>query len=155
MKETTQMKKCQSSLTVAVLCLAMLLASCSSTLPGGDNTTSSSIPGTTPPDTTTPSPETTTPAPDTTTSASVTTPDTTTDAPTTDPTAPRSIRILAIGNSFSTDCMQYLYDIMKSGGVEQIILGNLYYGGGSLAQHLDFAKNNKAVYTYYKNTAGN
>lgn len=149
------MKKCQTSLTVAVLCLAMLLASCNSTLPGGDNTTSSSIPGTTPPDTTTPSPETTTPAPDTTTSASVTTPDTTTDAPSTEPTAPRSIRILAIGNSFSTDCMQYLYDIMKSGGVEQIILGNLYYGGCSLAQHLDFAKNNKAVYTYYKNTAGN
>ena len=71
-----------------------------------------------------------------------------------EPTAPKSIRILAIGNSFSTDCMEYLYGIMKSGGVEEIVLGNLYYGGCSLAQHLDFAKNDKNVYTYYKNKSG-
>ena len=50
------------------------------------------------------------------------------------------MKILAIGNSFSTDCMQYLYDIARSGGVEEIVLGNLYYGGCSLAQHLGFAK---------------
>ena len=71
-----------------------------------------------------------------------------------EPTAPKSIRILAIGNSFSTDCMEYLYNIMKSGGVEEVVLGNLYYGGCSLAQHLDFAKNDKSVYTYYKNKTG-
>ena len=71
-----------------------------------------------------------------------------TEAPET-PVAPKSLKILAIGNSFSTDCMQYLYDIMKSGGVENIVLGNLYYGGCSLAQHLDFAKNNKPKHTYY------
>ena len=70
------------------------------------------------------------------------------------PAAPKSLRILAIGNSFSSDCMQYLYQIMKSGGVEEIVLGNLYYGGCSLAQHLDFAQNDKNVYTYYKNTSG-
>ena len=67
---------------------------------------------------------------------------------------PKSLKILAIGNSFSTDAMQYLYQIAKDAGVETIVLGNLYYGGCSLAQHLDFAKSNSASYKYYKNTSG-
>ena len=45
------------------------------------------------------------------------------------------LRILAIGNSFSTDSMQYLYQIAKNAGVEEIVLGNLYYGGCSLDEH--------------------
>ncbi len=76
---------------------------------------------------------------------------------TADPTpieAPKSLKVLAIGNSFSTDCMQYLYEMLKDGGVENVVLGNLYYGGCSLAQHLDFATNGKAEYKYYKNTSG-
>ena len=73
---------------------------------------------------------------------------------TTQPTEVKTLKILAIGNSFSTDCMQYLYDIAKSGGVEEIVLGNLYYGGCSLAQHLGFAKSDSPSYTYYKNTSG-
>lgn len=65
---------------------------------------------------------------------------------------PKSLKILAIGNSFSTDSMQYLYEIMKDGGVEKIILGNLYYGGCSLDQHYQFGRTDSASYTYYKNT---
>ena len=65
---------------------------------------------------------------------------------------PKSIKILAIGNSFSTDSMEYLYDILKAGGVEEIVLGNLYYGGCSLDQHYQFAKSDSASYTYYKHT---
>ena len=65
---------------------------------------------------------------------------------------PKSIKILAIGNSFSTDSMEYLYNILKAGGVEDIVLGNLYYGGCSLDQHYQFAKNDSASYTYYKHT---
>ena len=67
---------------------------------------------------------------------------------------PKSIKILAIGNSFSTDCMEYLYDIASSAGVENIVLGNLYYAGCSLQEHLNFAKSESAEYKYYKNTAG-
>ncbi len=67
---------------------------------------------------------------------------------------PKSIKILAIGNSFSTDCMQYLYQIMKDGGVEEIVLGNLYYGGCSIDQHYSFGKSDSASYKYYKNTTG-
>ena len=65
---------------------------------------------------------------------------------------PKSLKILAIGNSFSTDSMQYLYEIMKDGGVEEITLGNLYYGGCSLDQHYQFGRTDSASYTYYKNT---
>ncbi len=70
------------------------------------------------------------------------------------PEAPKSLKILAIGNSFSTDSMQYLYEILKEGGVEDVVLGNLYYGGCSLDQHYNFNKADSASYTYYKNTAG-
>ncbi len=69
-------------------------------------------------------------------------------------TVPKSLKILAVGNSFSTDSMQYLFGILENAGVESITLGNLYYGGCSLAQHVTFAKNNSASYTYYKNTSG-
>ncbi len=70
------------------------------------------------------------------------------------PEPPKSLKILAIGNSFSTDSMQYLYEILKEGGVEEIVLGNLYYGGCSLDQHYTFNKGDLANYKYYKNTAG-
>lgn len=69
-------------------------------------------------------------------------------------TAPKSLKILAVGNSFSVDAMEYLYQMLKGAGVEEVVLGNLYYGGCTLEQHLDFGKNNKTVYKYYKNTAG-
>ena len=67
---------------------------------------------------------------------------------------PKSLKVLAIGNSFSTDSMEYLYQIAKAGGVEEIVLGNLYYGGCSLQQHLGFATADSPEYTYYKNTNG-
>ncbi len=67
---------------------------------------------------------------------------------------PQSIKILAIGNSFSTDCMQYLYQILKDGGVKEIVLGNLYYGGCSIDQHYQFGTKDSASYKYYKNTTG-
>lgn len=67
---------------------------------------------------------------------------------------PKSLKILAIGNSFSTDSMQYLYQIAKSAGVEEIVLGNLYYGGCSLDEHYSFGKSDSGSYTYYKNTSG-
>ena len=67
---------------------------------------------------------------------------------------PKSLKILAIGNSFSTDSMQYLYQIAKNAGVEEIVLGNLYYGGCSLDEHYAYGTNDITSYTYYKNTTG-
>lgn len=67
---------------------------------------------------------------------------------------PTSISILAIGNSFSVDAMQYLYGFLKEAGYEKIYLGNLYIGGCSLKTHEGhFAKDDKA-YTYYVNESG-
>jgi hypothetical protein len=63
------------------------------------------------------------------------------------------MNILAIGNSFSKDAMQWLYDIALDGG-EKVTLGNLYIGGCSLETHLDKARGNKADYVFCTNTNG-
>lgn len=67
---------------------------------------------------------------------------------------PKSLKILAIGNSFSVDCMEYLWQILDDAGVETIVLGNLYYGGCKMSQHVSFGTSDSASYTYYKNTQG-
>lgn len=64
------------------------------------------------------------------------------------------LKILAIGNSFSDDAMEYVYQVAKDAGVEKITLGNMYIGGCSLATHLDNAINNKGAYQYRTNTSG-
>ena len=66
----------------------------------------------------------------------------------------KTLKILAIGNSFSVDAMTYLYEIAKAEGVESVILGNLYIGGCTLETHAGNALSNNASYTYYKNTSG-
>ncbi len=62
----------------------------------------------------------------------------------------KSIKVLAIGNSFSTDSMQWLYDVLKDMGVEEVILGNLYIAGCTLQTHAENAAANAEKYTYYK-----
>lgn len=64
------------------------------------------------------------------------------------------LKILAIGNSFSVDSMEYVYQVAKDAGVEKVTLGNLYIGGCTLATHLSNAKNDSGSYTYYTNTNG-
>lgn len=66
----------------------------------------------------------------------------------------KTLKVLAIGNSYSVDTLRYLYDIAHADGVERIILGNLYIGGCSLERHNENAKTGAADYIYYKNTAG-
>ena len=67
---------------------------------------------------------------------------------------PKSVSILAIGNSFSWDAMEYLYGILKAAGVETVVLGNLYIGGCTLQTHAGHFANNAAEYQYRKNTSG-
>jgi len=64
----------------------------------------------------------------------------------------KSLKVLAIGNSFSVDGMEYLYKIADNYGISEIILGNLYIGGCSLEMHATNILNNNANYVYYKNT---
>ena len=65
-----------------------------------------------------------------------------------------ALKILAIGNSFSTDTMEYVYQVAKDAGVTNIKLGNMFIGGCSLETHLYNALNNKGAYTFYTNTEG-
>lgn len=60
------------------------------------------------------------------------------------------VRILAIGNSFSQDAVeQYLHELAAADG-QQVIIGNMYIGGCSLAKHLRNARENKPAYKYRK-----
>ena len=70
------------------------------------------------------------------------------------PTTLTSVKILAIGNSFSVDAMQHLYTVLKAEGVQEIVLGNLYIGGCPLDKHNNNAKSGEEAYKYYKNTTG-
>ena len=63
------------------------------------------------------------------------------------------LKILAIGNSFSEDATTYLWDILNDGGVDAIV-ANLHIGGCALDRHWDNISNDKAEYTYSKNTIG-
>ena len=68
--------------------------------------------------------------------------------------ASKSVKILAIGNSFSMDAVEHLWGICKDGGAEEIIIANLYIGGCTLDTHWNNIQNNKTAYTYYKTTDG-
>ncbi len=63
------------------------------------------------------------------------------------------IKILAIGNSFADDGIEYLDEIAISAG-KRIIVANTYIGGCSLAQHVDNARHDNHNYLYRKNTEG-
>ncbi len=62
----------------------------------------------------------------------------------------KTVRILAIGNSFSIDAIeQYLYELAEAEGIP-VVIGNLYIGGCSLATHLKNAANDIPAYEYRK-----
>ncbi len=64
-----------------------------------------------------------------------------------------TLRVLAIGNSFSQDAVeQYLYELAEAAG-KPMIIGNLYIGGAPLAKHLANVQSDSAAYSYRKITA--
>ncbi|NLG82170.1 MAG: DUF4886 domain-containing protein [Bacilli bacterium] len=66
----------------------------------------------------------------------------------------KSLKVLAIGNSFSQDSVEYLWDIAKNAGYTDIRLGNLIVPGCSLERHWKNANFAIAEYLYAKNTNG-
>ncbi len=146
-----------TSLVALILALTMVFCACNTapaeTTP--ENTTVPTTASTTPEETTTA--ETTTEA--TTTEATTeetTTEETTTAAP--EPEVPelekKSIKVLAIGNSFSEDATAFLWDVCESAGMEDIIIANLYIGGCSLDKHWSNMQANAADYDYQFNEWG-
>lgn len=68
--------------------------------------------------------------------------------------ATKSIKILALGNSFTVDGTHHLWNICKDGGAENVIVGNLYIGNCTLDTHWNNISGSKAAYKFYKNTSG-
>ncbi len=60
------------------------------------------------------------------------------------------MKLLSVGNSFSQDAQRYLHELAKKTGFE-LETTNLYFGGCSLKQHWDFAKENAKELTLEKN----
>ena len=78
---------------------------------------------------------------------------------TTEPTetqsaAPKSLKVLAIGNSFSVDAMTHLYQVAKAEGVEEIVLGNFFVGACTLKMHAGYMESGEAAYRYDKCSNG-
>ena len=68
------------------------------------------------------------------------------------PSNPDTLRILAIGNSFSDDATQYLPDFLEAAGIHNVILGRLYIGGCTLERHCKEFETNGHEYVYLKST---
>ena len=68
------------------------------------------------------------------------------------PQNPDTLRILAVGNSFSDDGTEYLPALLEGAGIHNVIVGRLYIGGCSLERHCkEYAEGTKN-YVYYKST---
>lgn len=64
--------------------------------------------------------------------------------------ATKTLKILAIGDSFSTDAMAYLWKICDSAGYGEVVLGNLFVGGATLEMNWENMSTSAASYIYYK-----
>lgn len=64
-----------------------------------------------------------------------------------------TIKILAVGNSFSDDGVEYLDELAQAAGIK-LIIGNLYIGGCSLERHWNNVRNELPAYDYRKNVEG-
>ena len=65
-----------------------------------------------------------------------------------------TLAILTVGNSFSDDAMEYVYDIAKSAGVKNVVLGNLYFGSCRVEWHYNYWTQNQRAYEYRFNNNG-
>ena len=65
-----------------------------------------------------------------------------------------TLRILAIGNSFSDDGMEHLPALLKDLGVKDVELARLYVGGCTLERHMQFYNKEEAAYLFYHSAAG-
>ena len=68
------------------------------------------------------------------------------------PQNPDTLRILAVGNSFSDDGTEYIPGLLEAAGIHNVIIARLYIGGCSLERHCkEYAEGTKD-YVYYKST---
>lgn len=65
----------------------------------------------------------------------------------------QTLNVLIIGNSFSVDSTQYLYQIADQAGYH-LVIGDLYRYQTDIKTHWDFVTKHKKAYTYRTNTNG-
>ncbi len=58
------------------------------------------------------------------------------------------LKILSIGNSYSEDLMEYVYEIASGMGID-VVIGNIKLSACSIDMHAENAKNDAAVYKYF------
>ena len=72
------------------------------------------------------------------------------------PHRPDTLKILAIGNSFSDDGTQHLPALLEGAGIHNVIVARLYIGGCTLERHCQeydaFNEKGLRSYIYYKST---
>ena len=64
-----------------------------------------------------------------------------------------TIKVLAIGNSFSVDAIAHLQGLMKAAGVKNFVIGSAQIGGCSIDKHWGYAQTVEEAYSYTKYTA--
>ena len=68
--------------------------------------------------------------------------------------AVKSLKILAIGNSFSNNALEYLPILAKELGIEEIIVGKLYRGSCTVDRHWSDAQTGADYESFQVNTTG-
>ena len=68
--------------------------------------------------------------------------------------ATKTLKVLALGNSFTKDGTIHLWNICKDAGIEELIVANLFNGGCSLDEHWGYITNNSPEYEYWENKNG-
>ena len=68
--------------------------------------------------------------------------------------AVKSLKILAIGNSFSNNALEFLPILAKELGIEEIIIGKLYVGGCTVDGHWNRAESGTDYESFQVNTTG-
>ena len=66
--------------------------------------------------------------------------------------ATKSIKILAIGNSYSVDATRYLYGILEQAGIEEIRIVNMYIAGCPIDTHWENIQGDLSAYTLYESS---
>ena len=71
-----------------------------------------------------------------------------------DNTPNKTLKILAIGNSFTEDGIAYLPSLVKKAGIENVTIAKMVVGGTSLQYHYTHAINDEPVYNFSVSTDG-
>ena len=71
------------------------------------------------------------------------------------PEEAKALKIMILGSSRSVNTFHLLYEAFKDQMPEQeLVLGVMYYSGCSMSMHMNFMKQDAAVYRYYCNSDG-